>query len=418
MSRRAHIAMASIPAPGHVNPSLEIIRELVARGHRVSYINDPMSTEAVTATGADLVPYSTRLPVGTGGSAWPEDRIGIADLFLDDAMAMLAAARPALDGDRPDLFLYDIAGAAARVLADNWDRPSLQLSPTYVAWQEYEQDMAAEVAAMKQDPRGAEHYRRFAAWLADNGLAGTDPDRFMGRPEHALVLIPRALQPHADSVDPERYTFIGPCFGSRSEQGVWTRPDDAEKVLLVSLGSAFTDQPAFYRACSQAFGSLPGWHVVLQVGRYVDIAGLGEVPANVEVHRWVAQLAVLEQCDAFVTHAGMGGSTEGLYCGLPMIAVPQAVDQFGNADALVDLGVGRRLDTEQATPEALRTALLELTGDPEVARRSAAIRRELREEGGTARAADAALTDRDVPGARFQGVRRPAARRRRMRTAR
>ena len=34
MTRR-HIAMVSIPAPGHVNPSLAIIARLVAAGHRV-----------------------------------------------------------------------------------------------------------------------------------------------------------------------------------------------------------------------------------------------------------------------------------------------------------------------------------------------------------------------------------------------
>ncbi|MGC5412957.1 glycosyl transferase, partial [Streptomyces sp. DT225] len=35
--RRAHIAMIGIPAVSHVLPSIEVIRELVARGHRVTY---------------------------------------------------------------------------------------------------------------------------------------------------------------------------------------------------------------------------------------------------------------------------------------------------------------------------------------------------------------------------------------------
>ncbi len=159
-------------------------------------------------------------------------------------------------------------------------------------------------------------------------------------------------------------------------------------MLLVSLGSAFTDRPAFYRACLEAFGGLPGWHVVLQIGRHTDRAALGEVPAGVEVHRWVPQFDVLAQADAFVTHAGTGGASEGLFHGVPMIAVPQAVDQFANADSLVALGVARRLDTEDATPGALRSALLELTGDPAVAGRLAEQRAAARAEGGTARAAD------------------------------
>jgi UDP:flavonoid glycosyltransferase YjiC (YdhE family) len=58
----AHIAMVSIPAPGHVNPSLEIIRELVNRGHRVTYANDAAWAETVRGVGAELVPYESTLP--------------------------------------------------------------------------------------------------------------------------------------------------------------------------------------------------------------------------------------------------------------------------------------------------------------------------------------------------------------------
>lgn len=389
MTRRpAHIAVVSIPAHGHVNPSLEVVRALVARGHRVSYANDRSFAGPVESTGARLVPYDTVLPLGGNPGDWPEDPVAVQELFLDDAAAMLPVLREAFDGDRPDLFLYDIAGYAGRVLAEDWGVPVLQLSPTFVAWEGFEQDLAEMVDAVRNGPGGPEHHRRFTDWLTANGAAVLDPEEFKGRPARALVLVPRALQPHADRVDPERYTFLGPCLGDRSHQGGWQRPAGAERVLLVSLGSAFTRQPAFYRECLRAFGDLPGWHVVLQIGKFTDPAELGPVPANVEVHSWVPQLAVLEQADAFVTHAGMGGASEGLYCGLPMIAVPQAVDQFANADRLVELGVGRRLDTAEATGDALRAALLELLADPQVPGRLAAIRRELREEGGTARAVE------------------------------
>jgi UDP:flavonoid glycosyltransferase YjiC (YdhE family) len=45
--------MFSIAAHGHVNPSLEVIRELVARGHRVTYAIPPAFAEKVAATGAE-----------------------------------------------------------------------------------------------------------------------------------------------------------------------------------------------------------------------------------------------------------------------------------------------------------------------------------------------------------------------------
>jgi MGT family glycosyltransferase len=389
----AHIAMVSIPAPGHVNPSLEVIRELVARAHRVTYANDPAWAETVRGAGAELVPYESTLPFHRDES-WDGDAIEALRLFLDDAIAMLPQLRAAYENDRPDLFLYDIAGGPARILGTQWGIPSVQLSPTYVAWEGYEDDMRAMTDEWKADPRGADYYRTLLDWLAHNGMPADES--WMGRPERGLVLIPRALQPNADQVG-SQFTFVGPCLAPRPEQGEWTRPADAEKVLLVSLGSAFTDHPDFYRRCVEAFGDLSGWHVVLQIGKYVDPTALGDVPASVEVHSWVPQLAILEQADAFLTHAGMGGASEGLWTGTPMIAAPQAVDQFGNADALVAAGVARRVESETVTAGELRAALLELTTSPQVAARAAEIRRELREQGGTAEAVR--LIEQELPAA-------------------
>ncbi|MGW3714458.1 nucleotide disphospho-sugar-binding domain-containing protein, partial [Streptomyces albogriseolus] len=120
-----------------------------------------------------------------------------------------------------------------------------------------------------------------------------------------------------------------------------------------------------------------------------------DVPSNVEVRSWVPQLAVLKQADLFVTHAGAGGSQEGLATATPMIAVPQAVDQFGNADMLQALGVARHLPAQEATADALRTAALALVDDPEVARRLKTVQAEMAEEGGTRRAAD--LIEAELP---------------------
>nr|WSW66246.1 glycosyl transferase [Streptomyces sp. NBC_00995] len=382
-TRRAHIAMVGIPAISHVLPSLEVIRELVARGHRVTYANDPAVADRIEATGAEFVPYRSSLPVADND--WPDDAISAMGLFLDDAVQVLPQLRAVYDDDPADLYLYDIAAYPARVLAESQKRPLMQLSPAMVAWEGYEQDVAAHLWTLP----GADAYRaKFTRWLADCGASTTDMDAFTGRPGHTLALIPRAMQPHGEDVDTRTVTFVGPCFGGRGAEQSWTRPAGAERVLLISLGSAYTHRPEFYRQCLAAYGDLPGWHVVLQIGRHTDRAELGVVADNVEVHSWVPQFAILEQADAFVTHAGMGGSAEGLYNGVPMIAVPQGADQFMNADRLVELGVARRIDTADATAEALKAALTELVTDPGVAERSARLRAQARAEGGTPRAAD------------------------------
>lgn len=384
----AHIAMFSIAAHGHVNPSLEVIRELVARGHRVSYAIPASFAEKVAATGATPVVYTSTLPTDDDPDAWGTELIDNIEPFLADAVQALPQLAEAFAHDRPDLVLHDITAYPAPVLAHTWGVPALSLWPNLVPWEGYEEEVAEPMfAELKASPRGKAYYARFEAWLAEHGV-DTHPDRLIARPRRAVVLIPRALQPNADRVDESVYTFVGACQGERAEQGEWRRPAGAGKVALVSLGSAFTKQPDFYRACVEAFRTLPEWHLVLQIGKFVDPAELGELPDNVEVHSWVPQLAILRQADAFITHAGAGGSQEGLATGTPMVAVPLATDQFGNADMLQSLGVARHVPLEEVTPERLREAVLGLVGDPEVARRAAVIREGMAEEGGTRRAAD------------------------------
>lgn len=48
--RRARIAMVGVPIVSHVLPSLALIRELVARGRRVTYANAPSRITPPTST--------------------------------------------------------------------------------------------------------------------------------------------------------------------------------------------------------------------------------------------------------------------------------------------------------------------------------------------------------------------------------
>ncbi|KUL42311.1 glycosyl transferase, partial [Streptomyces sp. NRRL F-4489] len=320
--------MISVGAHGHVNPSLEIIRELVSRGHRVTYAIPPSFADTVAATGAEPRTYTTTLPPAGDPDAWGGELTDQLRLFLTDAGRALPQLLAAYRDDRPDLILYDPMAYAARALADRWRIPAIQLSPHAVPWEGCEEDLAA-------DPDSPH------AWLAAH-TAPLGGGRRAPRPSRCLALISPLLQPHADRVDRTIYTFTGPCWPATPPHDPWPRPPRGERLLLISLGTLFTGAPDFYRACLAAFGNLPGWHVVLQTGR-TDPATLGEIPPNIEVHPWVPQRAILEQADAFLTHAGAGSAHEALAHGVPMLCAPQAADQFGNTAMLTRLGIARPL---------------------------------------------------------------------------
>ncbi|MFD8393323.1 macrolide family glycosyltransferase [Streptomyces sp. NPDC059680] len=390
MTPHAHIAVFSFPTHGHVNPSLEVIRELVARGHRVTYAIPPVFADKVAETGAELKLWNSRLPSpDDDATAWGSSRIETMELGLADAIQVLPQLNDAYSGDVPDLILHDVNFHPAFVLAHRWRVPAVSLSPKCVAWKGHE-DVVVAVPTwveQKKTERGRAYYARLQRWLEENGIT-EHPDHFLGRPARSIVLISRALQPHPERVDEHVHTFVGSCWGERAGQLAWQRPAGAQKVVLVSLGSIFTNQPGFYRECVKAFSTLPGWHLVLQTGWHVDPAALGDIPHNVEVHSWGPQRAVLEQADLFVTHAGSGSSNEGLAAGTPMLAVPQAADQFSNAGMLQSLGVARHVNMGEANAATLRASGLALVDDPEVAWRLEHIRAEMAGEGGTCRAAD------------------------------
>jgi MGT family glycosyltransferase len=97
----------------------------------------------------------------------------------------------------------------------------------------------------------------------------------------------------------------------------------------------------------------------------VDPASLTDIPANVEVGQMVPQLDILSQASVFITHAGMGGTGESIYYGVPMIAIPQMDEQAITARQIERLGLGRAfLDRGATTSDSLREAIVSLLEEP------------------------------------------------------
>ena len=54
-----HIAVVSLGAFGHINPTLSVVTELVRRGVRVTYFTTENFRSIVEPTGADFVPVKS-----------------------------------------------------------------------------------------------------------------------------------------------------------------------------------------------------------------------------------------------------------------------------------------------------------------------------------------------------------------------
>jgi MGT family glycosyltransferase len=195
----------------------------------------------------------------------------------------------------------------------------------------------------------------------------------------SLVFIPREFQMSGETFD-ERFHFIGPSLSSRQTAEEWS-PRSQAPVLLISLGTVFNDRPEFYRTCIEAFGD-SDWQVVMAVGA-LDQESLGPIPANVEVHAHVPQVAVLRHTEVFLSHAGMNSTMESLHHGVPFVAVPQIPEQRAIARRAEELQVGRTLT--EPTVQALRDAVQDVRS---YRPRAAALSEIVRGAGGASKGAD------------------------------
>ncbi|MFB9616298.1 nucleotide disphospho-sugar-binding domain-containing protein [Kutzneria kofuensis] len=342
----------AVPEHGHINPGLPLVTELVARGHRVSYATTDKFADLVENAGATALLHTTTFP-----ERMPEDGEAGTRMFVDEFNAVTPQIEALYADDRPDVIVCDIGAFQGPVLADRWGIPVVQLSASYIA-----------IPGSDADD--------FPAFVAAYGIP---PALLTPRP--CLVAMPRSFQFDAPAVD-GAFTFVGP-MGSPEP---WPAPDD-RPVLLISLGSSYTDRPDFFRACLAAFAD-NGWHVEMAVGRFVEPADLGPLPANFVVRQWVPQASILTRASAFITHAGMGGVMEALAQGVPLIAVPQAVDQLLTGPRIEELGLGRHIPRDEVTVDRLRQALHEVATDSEIAANLKRIQQEIVASGGVRRAAD------------------------------
>lgn len=66
----------------------------------------------------------------------------------------------------------------------------------------------------------------------------------------------------------------------------------------------------------------------------------------------------------FITHGGMGGVTEAIYGGVPMIGTPFYGDQVRNVENMVKFGYGIYLNFRSLNETSLTDAINEVLNNP------------------------------------------------------
>lgn len=310
-------------------------------------------------------------------------------LFLNEAGAHIDTILDTLHDDKPDAIVHDFAGIAGTIAADNLNVPNVMLYTSYPS-----NDSYSVAAGFESCP--ADHPLRKAAAGIAAGYAEkygcrvmTVKEIFDGHGDFNLVMMQKKLVPNYESFD-DSFVFTGVQIGKRTAFGSWKAPDNGKPLLYSSLGTAFNNWPEYYPILFDAVRDLD-INVFAALGS-IDPASLKDIPANVEVGQMVPQLDILSQASVFITHAGMGGTGEAIYYGVPMIAIPQMEEQAITARQIEKLGLGVAfLDKSAITSEALKTAIQKLLTEPSYKAAAEQFSADMKTLGGAKASAEALL---------------------------
>lgn len=368
----------SAPLPGHLDWG-GFLRTAVAQqqaGDTVLWASGAAVAASVAAAGVPFAalaetgwrwPPPPPLPAPAAGARepWQTARaVRALDQWLDEqrVAAAVDALTAAAESFQPDLIVSEMFVAAAGIVAERLGVPFVVGGwPATVAPAVDKPDALARAARDRLE-------RLLARWqLAGVNWTSTGPPALRSPRLHltywcatwyrGLPLAPQTIHVGGRAAAPGAPLANLPDPGERP----W---------VLITLGTSFDDDPAFFTAAASAadrLGCLP----LLVGSRFAARASAHELPASSIVLAHVDFAQVLPYCAAAIHHGGAGTTHALALHAVPQIVTPHAADQIHQARGVERSGVGLHMPPRTVTADRLAAALAQLLPDLATARAAA-----------------------------------------------
>ncbi len=360
----SRIAFFCIPAHGHTNPTLEVVKELIRQGHEVRYYSYECMKEKIVATGAEYIScdeydYEQKL-TPADGKRIAEDMAFAVEVLVNSTLAMDAALLEQIKQWKTDCIVADSMALWGKLIAKKLNVPFVSSTTTFAFNKQSAQVMQGSLKdlckVILQMGKTKKHLKRLQekGYIIKSALEIIQNDN----DTNTIVYTSPEFQPFAESFS-DKYAFVGPSIRPAETTFEKTR----EKLIYISMGTVNNDMTTFYKNCIDALGS-SDYQVVISVGNQVDIkllegyAASSNSKAEFCILPYVDQIAVLQKADAFLTHCGMNSVSEALYFKVPLVMYPQTNEQKGVAFRVDELGAGLYLTDE--TVMGIQTAFHEV----------------------------------------------------------
>lgn len=338
------IVFFCIPAYGHTNPTIEVVRELINRGNEVWYYSFNEFKGKIEDTGANFISCDDFLPSLPKN---PDKVIGkdfnaLIEMIVDTTASLDNKVCKELKEIKPDMIVSDSICFWGKLFAKKLNIKYV-CSTTTFAYNEHTAkllkqskiDIFKTVISMRKINKKLDI-------LSERGYDIKNPISMISNDNdtYTIVYTSKEFQPMIETFS-DKFSFVGPSIPNIEIE----KEKSEYKRIYVSLGTVNNKNLDFYKNCIKAFKD-SDYKVIMSVGTNTQIEDLGEVPENFEIKNSVNQIEVLQNTDLFITHSGMNSVNESLYYGVPMVLFPQQSEQRTVATRVEELGAGLILKNE------------------------------------------------------------------------
>jgi len=381
-----HFGIISPPVPGHIHPFAALGRGLIARGHRVTYLQMLDLEEKIRSEGLDFEAIGTTdhprgsLPASLDALGRLK---GLSALrFTIQAVAkttrtMCREAPEAIRRLKIDALLVDQMEPAGGAVADHLGIPFVTICnalpinrdpvapPAFSPWRYRQSPLASvrnaigyAVSDWLTHPitRVVAEYR--ARWrLAP--LASPD-DSFSTLAQ--ISQMPREFDFPRAALPPQ-FHYVGPLrrAAPHSIAFPWEKLD-GRPIVYASLGTLQNSREAVFRCFAEACRDFDVQLVISHGGGLTD-AQSSHLPGAPLVVRYAPQETLLERAHLTLTHAGLNTVLDSLAHGVPLVTVPITYEQPSIARRVEWHACGESIALRQLNLRRLRGRLASVLHD-------------------------------------------------------
>ena len=353
------IVFFCIPAHGHTNPTLGVVRELVERGHEVLYYSYTSFKEKIEWTGAKFVACDD---FDAEQHLEPKDAVRVGKdlafstrLLVDTTLALDDMVCKEMERLQPDCIVADSMAVWGKAVALKMGIPFVSSTTTFAFNHYSARVMKQEKIGLLQIIKSIPKINKSLNRLREKGYEIKSVLDIIGNDNNTstIVYTSKYFQPYSETFS-DNYAFVGPILREVAE------PIEKAEIptIYISLGTVNNENKDFYKNCFEAF-KYENVNVIMPVGNDIDIETLGEIPNNFTVKKHVDQISVLQITDVFITHCGMNSVSEALYNGIPLVLFPQTAEQKGVANRVVELNAGIFLENID-NPEKIKNTVMKV----------------------------------------------------------